>query len=398
MSTYTPTLQEICFRIAERLRSRQTQIEEAIFDHLRSTVPDPGGDGEPEYEKGLRVAVTAGVDYSLAVIEHGEERSDPVPAALVAQARRAARSGVSIETVMRRVTIAERLIKKFAIEEAGDLPARVFDQVLSVLGMTIDRLTRILAEEYNRERERVTSSPDQRRIKLVQRLLVEDIDPLELKELDYEVCFPWHIGVIAIGAETGEILERVRATLRCKLLSVPSGDGTVWAWLGGHTKLAISVEFRRTVSANGRVDASLAVGEPRVGLEGWRETHREAQTALPIACHESGFTHCSDVLPVAAALQSKAIIRMYESIYILPMGKLHKGGQPARDALRAYFRHGRNFSSAASALDATRGKVEHHMNEARRVLGDSFNLTGLEVALRLEELGYIPCESQRDDP
>jgi hypothetical protein len=163
----------------------------------------------------------------------------------------------------------------------------------------------------------------------------------------------------------------------------------VWAWFGGHAELTVA-EFKHLLTANGRLDASLAIGEPGRGLEGWRQTHREAKLALLIARHEtSGFTRCADVLPVVGALQNEAIVGMYERVYILPLNGLHRRGQPVRKTLRAFFKHGRNASSAGDAINVSGRTVENHLNDARRVLDAPLNLTGLEIALRLEELGYM---------
>jgi GGDEF-like domain len=246
-----------------------------------------------------------------------------------------------------------------------------------------------MEREYDQECEHITGSHEQRRVKLVRRLLVEDVDPLELKELKYEVGSSWHLGVIATGAKSWDLIQSLETIGGRNLLSVPGDEGAVWVWLGGQAELTVA-EFTRLLSANGRPDASLAIGEPRSGLEGWRETHREAQVALLVARHEQrGLTRCADALPVAGALQSKAIITMYEKTYVLPLNKLRKGGRPAREALRAYFKYGRNASTAGKAINVSRRTVENCLKEARKVLGDPLNLTGLEIALRLEELGYM---------
>jgi hypothetical protein len=222
----------------------------------------------------------------------------------------------------------------------------------------------------------------------VRRLLVEDVDPAELKEMDYEVLSWSHLGMIAVGAEGVEALRRLKTACGHKLLCVPGDDRTMWAWLGDQDKLTFA-QFKLLLSANGCSNAPLAVGDPGNRLEGWRQTHQEAQVALLMARHElCGPTRCADVLPVAGALQSEAIIRMYQKTYLLPLNKLHKGGQPTRKALLAYFKHGRSASSAGEAIDVTGRTVQNHLNDARKVLDAPLNLTGLEIALRLEELGY----------
>ncbi len=387
------SLEEIRVAIGGRLRSRSLEIVEAICNGIRDTVPDPVEDLGADYRTGVLDAITALVEYGLEGLERGSDWSASIPQVAAAQVRRAARVGVSLGIVQRRYVVGHGCLGEFVAQEAESIDIASHRPALHHLHKTqqalLEHLMAALEHEYNEECL-AARSPEQRRIKLVQRLLVEDVDPAELKELDYEVLSSWHLAVIAVGAESGESLRRLKTARGRGLLSVPGGDdGTMWAWLGGQAKLTVA-EFKRLHSANGRPDGALAIGEPGSGLDGWRQTHQEAQVALLVARHErQGLTRCADALPVVGALQSEAIIRMYEKTYVLPLNKLRKGGQPAREALRAYFQHGRNASTAGDAINMSRRTVENHLNEARKVLGDPLNLTGLEIALRLEELGYM---------
>jgi hypothetical protein len=96
------SLEQIRVEVAERLRSRRSEIEETIFAHVREAVPDWVAEEDAEYALGMRAAVSAAVDYGLAGIEHGEDWSVPIPSATTIQARRAARGGVGLDTVLLR--------------------------------------------------------------------------------------------------------------------------------------------------------------------------------------------------------------------------------------------------------------------------------------------------------
>src|SRR5271169_568834 len=97
---HAKSLEAIRAGLAKRLRERQSEIEQVIFAQARS-VPDPVG-GDAEYLEGLRATVMAVVDYGLTGIEQGEEWTAPIPSVAVAQAHRAARNGVGLETVLLR--------------------------------------------------------------------------------------------------------------------------------------------------------------------------------------------------------------------------------------------------------------------------------------------------------
>ncbi len=385
--------EEVYVIVVAGLRSRGAEVAQAI--HASIPAPEPGltvDHDAAEYQAGRAAAITAIIEYSLDAIERGGKWG-PIPQALTAQARRAARLGVRPGMLVRRYLAGHRRFTDFIREEVRRSGCADYEAMLEHLRATYRSLSEhIIASmerEFEQEFERVARSPEQRRIKLVRRLLVEDVDSAELKELDYEVFSAWHLCVIAIGAEGRGALQCLETARGRELLSVPGDEGTILAWLGGKTKLTVA-EFKLLLSSNGWPDAPLAIGEPGSGLEGWRQTYHEAQAALLVARHEPcGFTRCADALPVVGALQNEAIIRMYKRTYILPLNKLHKGGEPARKSLLAYFKHGRNASSAGEVINVTGRTVQNHLNDARRVLDAPLNLTGLEIALWLEELGYM---------
>lgn len=385
---------EICVTVGRRLRSRNSEIVEAIYSCIREAVPDPpAADLSNNYHAGVLRATTALVEYGLTGIEQGSDWSSPIPEAAAIQARRAARAGVSLSIVQRRYCVGHRCLGEFVAHEAeaiDDAASRwsVLRHLHKTQQALLEHLMAALEHEYHHERQS-THSPEQLRIELVRRLLVEDVDPHELKDLNYELESCWHLGAIAHGTAGVEALRCAGSSRGRKLLCVPGDDGAVLVWLGGHAKLTVA-ELKTLLSAGGCSNAPLAVGEPGKGLEGWRVTHEEARMASLIARHEPcGLTRCADALPVAGALQSEAIVQMYRRTYISPLNKLYKGGQPVRKSLLAYFKQGRNASCAGKAINVTARTIQNHLNDARKVLDAPLNLTGLEIALRLEDLGYM---------
>src|SRR5580698_3927745 len=100
-----------------RLRARQAEIEDAVYARVREVVPEAVGFADAEYVAGLRATVGAVVDYGLEGIERGESGCEPIPSVALAQAHRAARNGVSLETVLLRYTAGYTLLGDFVIEE-----------------------------------------------------------------------------------------------------------------------------------------------------------------------------------------------------------------------------------------------------------------------------------------
>lgn len=380
-----------CVRVelVARVRARRVELEETIFERVRDGAHSDAGGDEVEYLAGLRAAVGAAVEHALASIELGEEGLGPTPPEAVSQAHRAARAGVSLDTVLRRYVLGSTVLGDFLMQEADRSSCAgrpgVLRNILSTQAAVLDRLMAAITNEYVRELERVGRSPQQRRAERVQRLLVGGCD--RAADLGYELD-EWHLGLVATGGAAGETLRGLAAALGRGLLHVPRGEETAWAWLGGPHELSVA-DIEPLIVDAGRGGVSLAVGEPGWGIEGWRLTHRQAQAALRVALQCSRpLTRYSDVALLSSMLLDDALAGSLIDIYLSPLGSNSDGGAVLRRTLSAYFAAERNASSAASALGVTRRTVENRMRAIEEKLGRRLRThqAELEVALRLEAL------------
>jgi PucR C-terminal helix-turn-helix domain/GGDEF-like domain len=379
-----------------RVRKRRVELEEAIFARVREAPYEQTGSEDAEYVAGLRAAIVATVAHGLAEIErHGESPGSAIPHEAVAQAHRAARTGVSLDTVLRRYVLGSTLLGDFLVQEAerGDLADQrgVLRAALGAQAAVLDSLIAAITCEYMRELERVGRSPEQRRCERVLRLL-EGEAPGDAAELGYDIE-EWHLGTIATGAAATRVLRCAAETLDSRLLCVSRGEETVWGWFGARRRLAVE-DLLRALSKSGAREVSLAIGEPGRGVEGWRLTHRQAQAALRVALHRPRpLVRYADVALVAAALRDDVLAGSLTDIYLTPLGDNRNGGAALRQTLRAYFAADRNASSAASALGVARHTVENRLRSVEQKLGCALRAhqAELEVALHLEELGEGPC-------
>ncbi len=133
---------------------------------------------------------------------------------------------------------------------------------------------------------------------------------------------------------------------------------------------------------------SLAAGEPRDGLEGWRLTHREARAALVVTLMEPPrLTRYSDVALLAAALRDEATGKSLLHRYLKPLDE-NRDGPDLRETLRTYLDLSCNAASTAAALGVNRHTVQRRLRKVEERLGESLSgrRAELEVALRLERL------------
>jgi hypothetical protein len=382
--------------LAERLRARRRELEEAIITRL-CDMSDPNHHVDAEYVSSLRTAIAESTEDALLGIEKGDDWPGSWPPATAAHARRMARIGVSLDTSLRRGAAAERVREEFLMDEAAGVPCSALREILRSRGLQFDCLLASFAKEYRREAARVLGSPDQMRGELVRRLL--DGAPAEVSELGYELD-AWHLGIIATGAGAGKVVRRGRMTADFQLLSVLRDNETAWAWLGGRRRVT-STEIQHAWPPEELARISLAIGEPGHGIDGWRLTHRQAQAAQWVALHRPGkLTRYADELLLVAALKDEVLGRSLRETYLFP---LHTGGDAdgsAGPTLRAYFASGCNAATAAAALHVDRHTVHRRLRRIEERLGRSiYNCRSeLEVALRLEEFGRARTDQQLDTP
>lgn len=378
--------------LVSRLHSRRSEIEAAIF----ARICDPAlfgsaGSADAEYIAGLRAAVAAGMEYVFTDIALGEECSGPVPPAMIEQARRAARLGVDLDVLLRRCITGHRLLGEFVAQEAERAGWADHGYVLRLPRRTqetlLESMAAVVASEYARERKRMERSPEQVRRELMQKLLAGE--PVDLNAFGYEFDI-WHLGLIAKGADAERDVRRLAAGLGCRLLMVSVGGGTIWAWLGSYRKFEIE-EIERLLGSGRFADVSLAVGELRRGVDGWRVTHREAQAALSVALLKPKLlTRCVDVAIEAALLRDELTINALVGNYLFPLSS-QRDGEVWCETLRVYFAKGCNATKAAAVLGVARHTVERRLHKIEQTLGRPISgcHAELEVALRLKSLGWV---------
>lgn len=388
MTDGTRSLAEIRSLIVTRLRACRSEIEQAIGARIKASVPHLASRENSDYEAGLQEAIVAVVGYSLDAIEKGPDWTGRVPRAAAAQARRAARVGVSLSTIQRRYFAGHREFGEFVTQEterAGFLNnGEVVHHLRRTQEALLEHLTAAIEREYNHEHESIGGS---RRSKIVQKLLSgEPVESAELADLDYEIDGYWHQGLIASGAGVEEIVRRLKGRYGCKCLCV-SLNNRVCAWVGMREPLSSNGYLTTT----GDAELSIAIGEPGKGFEGWRLTHHQARAAFAVALRRpERVVWYADTRLLAAALQNETLARSLTQRYLVPLSTQRDGGAKLCQTLRTYIDLECNATSTANGLNVGRHTVESRVRGAERLIGSTLRdcLAELDVALRLDELDH----------
>lgn len=372
----------------ELVEAHRTELEAAVLERMQAISEPPVG--HPSYREGLRESVAVAIDYALEAIERGEERIPSPPPALLAQARRAARSGVGLDTVLRRYLAGYTLLGDLFRREVekGSIPSSSVAALVPGRAAIFDRLIAAITDEYNRERHVRPDSSDRRRAERVKRLLAGE--PLDLSDFNYEFGV-FHVGLLAAGPRAAETVRELATALDCRLLLVREDqEEAICGWLGTHRRLD-TWEIQRGLVASGPVRLDIAIGEPAAGLRGWRLTHRQAAAALAVAQRQGeSVVRYADVAVVASAIQDELLANSLRQLYMVPLLQ-EAGGEVLCETLRAYFDAERNVSAAAAILGISRQAVSARLATIEKKLGQpiAHRAGDIELALRLHGLDRV---------
>jgi hypothetical protein len=382
---YRPSqsLDRVRAEVADRLEARLPEIGEAILCRLYA-ISDSTDAQNAEYREGLRAAMSAAIEYALAAIERGQERSGPIPAAMLTQARSAARNRVGLEVVLRRYAAGYSALSDFLMQETGRdsvrFPAAELYPMQRELTALFDRIVAAVGAEYRQEMEHMHRPRAQRLSERVKRLLVGEL--IDTAEFDYDFD-AWHLGVIVTGPGAEHLLREHAAILNRRLLLAEGLESTTWAWLGGRQSFD-PAELAELPVPGPPSRVVMAIGEPAQGLGGWRLTHRQAGLALMIALRRTQcFVRYADVALLASVLRDEDLATFLTSSYVAPLSSERDGGEALCRTLHAYFAAGRSVSSAAAVLGVTRHTVTNRLRTAEQKIGRCLDTCAAEVEIAL---------------
>jgi len=374
--------------LASRLRERLPEVEQTIFARMVS-VADPAEVEDPEYIAGLHQAVKAGIEYGLAAVEGTGAAPAPIPEPLLAQARGAARLGISLDVILRRYFAGYTVLGEFVAQEAEKLGRRGGDEArrfVRVQAPLLDHLVAAVTKEHRQEIEDGQRSAEHARVERVRKLLAGELvdDP----GLGYELGGYLHLGAVGAGPGILQAFRELATRFDRRLLLVRPAEGTAWAWLGGKKELSAE-EVASAAPSLWPEEASLALGECAYGISGWRLTQRQALACFRITSFNGlRIVSYGGTALLATALADDLLSSSLYELYLVPLTEAPDRGAALRQTLRAYFASGRNASSAAARLGVSRKTVASRLQSVEERIGHSLAACAaeMETALRLQEL------------
>jgi PucR C-terminal helix-turn-helix domain len=246
----------------------------------------------------------------------------------------------------------------------------------------VDRLSALLTEEYEREREQVQRKRAGQRTVLVHQLL-------NGAEHDSEtIGWPLehhHLGMLAWGETPDRTIEELGRALGRPVLVVESGmQGTRFGWASGAGPLGRAEE--RMVSSFKPSHGQLALGLEAAGADGFVLTNRQSRRAGWVAWStDDPVTRFRDVALEALAVEDEDSARAFVAAEICGFDDHSARSQRLRETLRAYFSADQNAAAAAASLGVHQQTVANRIKAVEELLGSTVGARRgeLELALRL---------------
>jgi len=406
------------------------QVEEAIRDAARfleraaaELAPQAAAEihaGVPELPDVPAVSgqSTAGVRALIAAHARAVQRDVPAEALIVPEetlehARMYVRRGIGLPVLLRTYRVGHAVmwrlwqgaVDRHAVDPALRLAVR--DRAGAMLFGALDVVTGRVVDEYHAERERWSRNAAARRAEAVRDLL--DGQPLDLvaasATLGRDLAGRHRAAILWTAdddQDAGARLERAAREVAAAIgrgtpLLVPDGARRLWLWT---TPVAESPDAAAPApgAAAGRAGdhdvvalradgVSVALGEPGVGADGFRRSHREARAARALA-RRTGRPAGSTVRWQRAGLLGllTSDVELARAFAARELGGLDADDDATarlRATLRTFLAEGERSARTAERLAVHPNTIANRLRQAEAALGRPLAVRRAELAAAL---------------
>jgi DNA-binding PucR family transcriptional regulator len=383
------------------------ELTHDIWQLLTGDIPELRGDDL--VERLLDASVQANVATLLHMFEHGLVPDDiEAPAAAVEYARRLAQRGVPIVALVRAYRVGHGRFLSRCLDELArrsrdaDLAAAVTSRMVDLSFRYIDRVSEQVITAYQQERDRWLLTQTAVRAGRVRAMLGDepvDVDATG-SALGYRLR-QHHLGVVAWvndvvqGSEGLTRLDRLAFAAARALggygrpLFVPRDESLAWIWIpvGG----AVSQDALSKAFHNGDTSTRIAVGQPAYGLDGFRQTHRQAVRSQDLALAArpgSRLTTFADVGAVALICTDVDAARSWVWGTLADLAFDDEPRGRLRDTLQIFLVTG-SYTATAERMMLHKNSVQYRIRKAEEALGAPIEDRRADLELALRACQYL---------
>lgn len=350
--------------------------------------------------------VTAATDM---VVHERPPDTIETPAAALLLARRLAQRDVPLSAVLRAYRLGQAAFIHEAMQRAAATspPEGYMAAVLEIVVRTaayVDRVCEEVSDVHEHERDRWVRRRGAmlgRHVRQVVDGTFVDVDEAQAV-IGYDLAGV-HVAAVAWTApdETHADLTDVEALGRRIAvalggqdhLAVPVDDHELWLWVRLARATGSTVPGPLAAMVESASLPHLAVGTVRDGIEGFRESHREAQLTKAVAMRSRGrpgrVTTFEEVGPVALLSHDADAVRIWVSQVLGPLAAEGKRETWLRDSLRVFLECDGSHAAAAERLQLHRNTVQYRVRRAEELRGRPLDDDRLHVYLALTATQWL---------
>jgi PucR C-terminal helix-turn-helix domain/GGDEF-like domain len=394
--------------VAAQLQERLAELSSGLNQFLVDQIPELHGDAA--LMELLATSVEANVHTVLHALRHDivVERVE-APTAALEYARRLAQHGVPVNALVRAYRLGQRQMNEvfFAELRAIDIPDSVRVAVLeAITGMLfeyIDWMSQQVVAVYEDERERWLENQNSLRALRVREVLTAN-KPIDVDAATTSIRYPlrWHhLGLVMWypdeGTE-GDQLGRLQKFLRELGESAGAGASPLfaaadrscgWGWLPYRAAVDQAATNVRKFTLARADSPSVAIGTMASGVDGFRQSHREAKTARGVAL----IAKRPEPTVIAATDPGLAIMarlggdvtgtREWVAAVLGDLAGDNENDERLRDTLRVFLACGSSYKVAAEELNLHFNSVKYRVGRAVERRGREISGDRLDVELAL---------------
>lgn len=320
-------------------------------------------------------------------------------AGALALARQLGERGVPAHRVVAVYQLAQRrlfdlVLAEMSAEDLSGSDAETISPVVAWLLRVFGALMEAAGREHGATQElwRAGNGPILAADLAVVLAEIDDTDEAE-RLLSYDLDTR-HVGLV-VWSRSGRLDARrigrlvrkfTQLTMIADVLVAPRDCVSVVAWLavpGSARGLAGHV----LQQVSDIPDLRFAFGEPLAGIEGFRETHRQALAAFDVAqlpgSLDDRWVRFREVAPTTVLQSSPEDAEVFTTRILGELGCTGEETARLRETLRVYLECGENASRAAAKLYVHRNTVNYRVGGAIELLGVPFEPNRLSVAMAL---------------
>jgi DNA-binding PucR family transcriptional regulator len=400
---------------ADRLHDRLADVSSTILRTLQDQIPDLHGDAR--LMELLGDSVEGNVDTVLHALRYdiAVERVE-APTAALEYARRLAQQGMPVNALVRAYRLGQRTVNEliFAELRAIDMPeptrVTVIEAITATLFEYIDWMSQQVVAVYEGERERWLENQNSLRALRVREVLAAN-KSIDVDAATNSIRYPlrWHhLGLVMwypdVGSE-GNQLARLQRYLRelgesagvaASPLFIAADRSCGWGWLPYRAAAADAAAKVRQFTLARTDSPSVAIGTMADGVEGFRQSHRLAETARGVAViakrPEPTVISATDPgLSVVAHLGDDVTdTRDWVASVLCDLAADNENDARLRDTLRVFLGCGSSYKVAAEELNLHFNSVKYRVGRAVARRGRDIGSDCFEDRLDVE-LALLAC-------